>query len=54
VSARLRVFALILVMTLVVASVAGAELYVLYRTAFEQQQERLIETALRPRRARRG
>ena len=44
-SGRLRVFVLILVMTLVVACVAGVELYVLYRTAFEQQQERLIETA---------
>lgn len=44
-SGRFRVFVLILVMTLVVVCVAGVELYVLYRTAFEQQQERLIETA---------
>ena len=44
-SGRLRVLVLILVMTLVVACVAGVELYVLYRTAFAQQQERLIETA---------
>jgi PAS domain S-box-containing protein len=36
---------LILVMTMVVVCVTGVELYVLYRAAFEQQRERLIETA---------
>jgi len=45
VSGSRRVFALILVMTLVVVCVAGVELYVLYRVAFKQQRERLIETA---------
>jgi PAS domain S-box-containing protein len=42
---RKRLFLLILIMTTVSMVVAGITVYVLYDTSFEQQQERLVETA---------
>jgi PAS domain S-box-containing protein len=42
---RKRLFLLVLIMTTVSLVVAGITIYVLYGTAFEQQQERLVEAA---------
>ena len=42
---RKRLFLLVLIMTTVSLMVAGITIYVLYGTAFEQQRERLVETA---------
>ena len=42
---RERLFLLVLIMTTVSLVVAGITIYVLYGTAFEQQQERLVEAA---------
>lgn len=44
-SERRRVYYLILIMTIVAIAVAGVAVYLLYRTAFEEQRLRLIETA---------
>jgi hypothetical protein len=42
---RKRLFLLILIMTTVSMVVVGITIYVLYGTSFEQQRERLVETA---------
>jgi PAS domain S-box-containing protein len=42
---RKRLFLLVLIMTTVSLVVAGITIYVLYGTSFEQQRERLVETA---------
>ncbi|MGB5923097.1 MAG: diguanylate cyclase, partial [Syntrophobacteria bacterium] len=42
---RKRLFLLVLIMTTVSMVVVGITIYVLYGTSFEQQRERLVETA---------
>jgi hypothetical protein len=44
-SERKRIFFLILIMITVSLVLVGTTIYVLYRTAFEEQRERLVETA---------
>ena len=44
-SSKHRVFLLILIMMTVAASTAGITLFILYRTAFEESRNRLVETA---------
>ncbi len=45
-SERTRIISLILIMTVITVSVVGITGFLLYRTAFEEERARLIETVV--------